>query len=261
MDLGLKENVVVITGGSKGIGFEIAKTFLQEGARVIIAARDSKGLELATSKLAGWGEISYFKIDVLKSQTIYDLAEFAFKKYSRIDIWINNVGASCLRSEGCNYSVEDISWTEKMCFDSVVLGSQAATKYMGKIGGSIINISSLAARCGTVGRSTLYGPLKAAVKELTVYQAAEYCSYGIRVNCVMPGFTLTQKALDTIAKEDFDNNVENTLLRRMATPSEIAKPVVFLASSQASYITGACLEVSGGRNIVLNPMYSYSLDK
>lgn len=124
-------------------------------------------------------------------------------------------------------------------------------------GGSIINISSLAARCGTVGRSTLYGPLKAAVVQLATMFAGEYAAYGIRVNAVLPGFTMTPAVQRNIPKEELQKNAEGTLLHRVAIPEEIASAIVFLSSPRASYITATSLEVSGGRSVVLNPSYSY----
>jgi NAD(P)-dependent dehydrogenase (short-subunit alcohol dehydrogenase family) len=128
---------------------------------------------------------------------------------------------------------------------------------MKETGGSIVNISSLAARCGTVGRSTLYGPLKSAVIGLSTTFAGEYAAYGIRVNTVLPGFTVTPKVRETIPAKELEFNKEGTLLHRIGEPEDIAKPVVFLCSDAAGYITAASLEVSGGRSVVLNPSYSY----
>lgn len=144
-----------------------------------------------------------------------------------------------------------------MCFKSAIYGCQAAFRYMKHTGGSIVNISSLAARCGTVGRSTLYGPLKSAVANLATMYAGEYAAYGVRVNAVLPGFTLTPAVARTIPDEELERNAQGTLLHRPAQPEEIAAAVVFLCGNRASYITATTLEVSGGRSVVLNPSYSY----
>ena len=128
---------------------------------------------------------------------------------------------------------------------------------MKKHGGSIVNIASLAARSATCGRSNIYAALKSAVIGLTNTTAGEYAAYGIRVNAVMPGYTATPLVKGSFSKEDLDRLLENNLIGRMAEPSEIAKAVVFLAGSAASYITAASLEVSGGQNKVLNPWYSF----
>ncbi|MFH1880576.1 MAG: SDR family oxidoreductase, partial [Bacillota bacterium] len=109
------------------------------------------------------------------------------------------------------------------------------------------------------GRSTLYGPLKAAVQQLSVMFAAEFAAYGIRVNTVLPGFTMTPKVGQSIPDGELARRSGGTLLRRAATPREIAGPIVFLCSGRASYITAASLEISGGSSVVLNPEYSYEL--
>ena len=166
------------------------------------------------------------------------------------------MGAS-FPKKGEEYGEKEIEQITKVCFFSTIYGTQAAFRYMKDSGGSIVNISSLAARCATVGASTLYGPLKSAVAKLAVSFAGEYAAYGVRVNSVLPGFTATPAVAANISEEYLQRNANDTLLRRVAKPEEIAGPVVFLCSEQASYITGTSLEVSGGRSIVLNPEYSY----
>ena len=187
---------------------------------------------------------------------VYRAAKEAYDRFGSLDCWINNVGAS-FPKEGEEYREQDIEKITKVCFFSTIYGTQAAFRYMKKTGGSIINISSLAARCGTVGASTLYGPLKSAVIKLAVSFAGEEAAYGVRVNSVLPGFTATPAVAANIKPDYLKRNADDTLLRRVAVPEEIAAPVVFLCSSRASYITGTSLEVSGGRSIVLNPEYSY----
>ena len=253
MDLGLEGKTVVVTGGSEGIGLAIAKAFKEEGARVVIAARGLEKLEKASAEHG----FDIFQFDALESDGFYRLSDYAFSLSGRLDVWINNVGASVPRSNGDEYSPEDIRWTEKMCFDSVVHGCQAAFRHMRERGGAIVNISSLAARQGTAGRSTLYGPLKAAVVVLSRNLAAEAAPYGIRVNAVMPGFTRTEAVRRGVSESDKRAVSERTLIPRMAEPEEIAAPVVFLCSDKASYITGASLEVSGGREVVLNPSIAH----
>ena len=257
MDLGLEGKSVVITGGTRGIGLAAASAFLGEGASVVVAARKEEELRATEEKLSGKGRILTFRFDALDSSSFYSLADYAASMLGTIDVWVNNVGASHPKSAGDEYTEDDLQWTEAMCFESAVHGAQAAFRYMKDHGGSIVNISSLAARVGTAGRSTIYGPLKAAVRLLSSNQAAEYAAYGIRVNCVMPGFTMTETVQRSVSDSDKALVAERTLIRRMAKPEEIAWPIVFLSSDKASYITGTALEVSGGRDVVLNPMYSY----
>ena len=257
MELGLKGKSIVITGGTRGIGRAAAEAFLKEGASVVIGARSMEELKETSETLGQYGRIIPFQFDALDSESFYALADFAYSSLGSVDVWVNNVGASHPKSAVDEYTADDVRWTESMCFESALFGSQAAARYMKEKGGAIINISSLAARVGTAGRSTIYGPLKAAVRLLSSNLAAEYAAYGIRVNCVMPGFTMTETVARNVSDSDKALVSERTLIRRMARPEEIAYPIVFLASDKASYITGTTLEVSGGRDVVLNPMYSY----
>jgi len=256
MDLELKGKIAVIIGGSKGIGFATAREFLLEGAQVAICARKADELREAERKLAGFGEIYTQCVDATIDTQLYDFAAHVHEHFGSIDCWVNNVGTSGYRS-GEAYTPDEVEFVTSACFKSTVYGCQAAFQYMKDHGGVIVNISSLAARCATAGRATLYGPMKAAINSLTKTFAGEYAAYGVRVVGIMPGFTATPLVKSTISPEDLAYNVHGTLLRRLAEPEEIAKPVVFLASGAASYMTGSVLEVSGGRAEILNPSYSY----
>lgn len=256
MDLGLKGRTAVVTGATKGIGFAVARTFLEEGANVYICARRAEEVEGAVKQLNAFGNVDGAAADMTAEEDVYRTAREAHERFGSLDCWVNNVGAS-FPKEGEEYRENEIEQITKVCFFSTIYGTQAAFRYMKHSGGSIVNISSLAARCGTVGASTLYGPLKSAVVKLAVSFAGEYAAYGVRVNAVLPGFTATPAVAATIKEEYLQRNALDTLLRRVAAPEEIAGPVVFLCSSRASYITGTSLEVSGGRSIVLNPEYSY----
>lgn len=256
MELGLKGKVAVVTGGSKGIGFAVAKAFLEEGAKVAVCARESKQLNEAVSELSAFGEVIGFIADASDEQSVYSFAQKVSDHFSRIDCWVNNVGASAEKI-GEEYSSQQIDWFVGVCFKSAVYGCQAAFRYMKNHGGSIVNISSLAARCGTAGRATLYAPLKAAVAHMATTFGGEYAAYGVRVNAVLPGFTMTPAVQEKIPDAELRRNAEETLLHRVAVPDEIAPAVVFLSSERASYITATSLEVSGGRSVVLNPSYSY----
>lgn len=256
MDLHLKGKTAVVTGASKGIGYAVAKQFLQEGARVAIIARNETELKLAAEELKEFGEVYACAGDASKAEDIDTFAEQVYRHFGRMDVWVNNVGATGKKA-GDDYTEEEIDFVVNVCFKSAVYGCQAAHRYMKENGGSIVNISSLAARCPSAGRSTLYGPMKAAVVNLTQTMAGEYCAENIRVNCVMPGFTLTPLVKAHISKEELEYNRQGILLHRLAEPEDIAKPVVFLASDAAGYMTGTTIEVSGGRSVTLNPSYAW----
>ncbi len=260
MDLGLSGKTAVITGGSQGIGFATAKTFLQEGCKVAICARTEETLKEAAEELAQYGEVYYEVVDATKDQELYRFAENVFNRFGSIDCWVNNVGKQVIK-QGMEFTEEDVDWITGMCFKSAVFGCQAAFRYMKQqpSGGAIVNISSLAARCPTAGRSSLYGPLKAAIINLSTCMAGEYSAWGVRVCALLPGFTATKTVMARNTNERLRHAMKETLLQRLATPEEIAGPVVFLCSPRASYITATSLEVSGGRTVTLNPQYSVML--
>ena len=245
-----------MTGASKGIGFATAQAFLEEGAKVAICARKPEELKAAEQALSKLGTVYATIADVSRASDNYRLAEEAFDRFGRLDVWVNNVGISGYKKSD-EYDEDEIDLVVNTCFKSVVYGCQAAFRYMKESGGAIVNVSSLAARCATAGRSTLYGPLKAAINNLTNTFAGEYCAHNIRVTCIMPGFTVTPAVKATIPQAELDRNAQATLLNRMADPMEIAKPIVFLASNAASYMTATTIEVSGGRSMTLNPTYAY----
>lgn len=254
MDMGLQNKVAVITGGSEGIGFAAARAFIAEGAYAAVCGRRKDVLEQAVAKLGprAFGVPS----DMTKEEEVHDFARRVFDRFGRINVWVNNVGATIAR-KGTWYTGKEIDQTYAVNFKSVVMGSQAAVPYLSRQGGVIVNVASLAARCATSGRATLYGAFKAGVVNFTNTFAGEVVSKHIRVVSILPGFTLTPLVRATIAADDLEKQSRTCLLRRAAEPEEIAGPIVFLASSQASYMTAASLEISGGRSMTLNPGYSY----
>lgn len=191
-----------------------------------------------------------------QSEQAYRFAKNVYLKFGKIDCWINNVGAVGYK-KGDEYDEEEIDFIVRICLKSVIFGSQVAYKYMKGKGGVIVNVSSLVARCSSAGRSTLYGPLKSAINNLTNTLAEEYCADQIRVTCIMPGFIITPLTKSQISKEELEKNSNATLLRRMALPEEIAKPIVFLVSDAASYMTVTTIEVLSGRSTTLNPTFAY----
>lgn len=167
MDLGLTGKTVVVTGGSKGIGYAAAEAFLKEGARVAICSRHEEELKKAAETLSQYGPVYYEAYDVVDAESNYRFAEHVNEKFGSLDVWVNNVGVSAPK-KGDEYDDEEIDFMTGVCFKSVVYGCQAAFRYMKKQhSGAIVNVSSLAARCPSAGRSTLYGPLKSAINNLT----------------------------------------------------------------------------------------------
>ena len=260
MDLDFKGKTAVVTGGSKGIGFAIAREFLLEGANVFLCARNQNELEAAVKELSeevnGSGKIKGLVLDGTKEGDMETLAQQAAALTGRIDAWVNNIGTNKKR-EGEFYTEAELDYLISANYKSCVFGTQAAVKYMKKGGGSIVNISSLAAHAATAIRSNIYASMKAAVIAYTQTTASEYAPYKIRVNAVLPGYTKTPLVLAGFPEAVLDELLKNNILNRMAEPVEIAKPVVFLSSPAASYITGTELEVTGGHIKVLNARESW----
>lgn len=255
MELDLQGMVAVITGASKGIGYAIAEEFLKSGCKVAICARNVQEVKIAAKELSNYGEVFWMGADMTQEEEVYRFAAEVYGYFGRIDVWVNNVGGS-IHKEGWEFTGKDVDYAVNVSFKSALFGAQAAFRYMKERGGAIVNISSLAARCPTAGYSTLYGPMKAAVNNLTQALAGEYAAWNVRVNCVMPGFTATSAVRNAVSEEDWNATTTKVLLQRAAKPEEIAKPVVFLASNAASYMTAETIEVSGGRCRTLNPTYS-----
>ena len=269
MNYKLKNKSVVVTGGSKGIGFAVCREFLKEGAIVTFNARKKDEVENAVEELS-LTQIDGETPESLKSRihgvvcdgtdesAVTDLAKFAagHSEDNSIAAWVNNIGTNKARA-GEDYTDEELNYLISANFKATVFGTQAAAHYMKDNGGSIVNIASLAARAATTGRSTIYAAMKAAVVQYSKTVAGEYGAYNVRVNALMPGYTLTPLVATTFTNEALDKLMENNLLGRMAEPEEVANAVLFLASPVSSYITGTSLEISGGHNTVLNPEYAF----
>lgn len=260
MDLGLKGKVVVVTGASKGIGLAIARELVQEGAKIAICSTNEERIRAAAEELqAMGGEVYYDVADFCQEESAYQFGRNVMAHYGVIDSWVNNVGAQYTKGDDEEvYSNELLERCFAIIFKSAAFGCQAAYLAMKDRGGSIVNISSLGARCPTIGKATIYGPLKAAVNQLTMTLAGEYAAYGIRVNCVMPGYTMTEFNTANTTKETMEAVCAGTMMNRPGRVEEIAKPVVFLCGSGSTFMTGETVEVSGGRGLSLNPHFSYS---
>lgn len=259
MDIGLAGKVAVVTGASKGIGLETAKMLLDEGAKVAICARNKEEIKKAGEMLSRYGEVYYEAVDMTEETAVYTFATHVEETLGQIDCWVNNVGAQLTKKEEEEeYTDELLERIYAVCFKAAVFGCQAAFRSMKKKGGgSIVNISSLGGRCPTAGKATLYGPLKAATNMLTITMGAEYAAYGVRVNCVMPGYIMTEFNTSHTDEESMEHICQGTILQRAGKVEEVARPIVFLCGIGSTFMTGASVEVSGGRGLTLNPTFSF----
>ena len=248
MELCLSEKIVFITGGSRGIGKAIAQAFLDEGARVAIAARGKEDLEIAHRQL---GNVGIYQGDLMVAGERDRVFRELLKDYGRIDVLINNVGGS----NGDRALETDLSLFEEamqLNYFSAVHFSQLAAKNMKNTGGgSIVNISSIFGR--ESGGKITYNNSKAALISFTKAFADEMIKEGVRVNGIAPGSILHptgnwQKRMDQ-NPEKIRSFVEHEIpAGRFGTADEVASVAVFLASEKASWIVGATINVDGGQS-------------
>lgn len=255
MDLNLKSKVVLVTGGSHGIGLGCAKSFAREGAKVVICARNADKLIAAVSKAKEDGvDLVGFTADVTDDASINALMESIWEKFGALNILINNAGAG---SVGSALTQKEEDW--QRLIDTNLSGTwrcaRAAVPFIKESGGgAITNISSLSGRIAFTTQGA-YPVTKAGINALTRILASETAAYGIRVNSVAPGFTKTEM----IDKHGSATRLTNmTMLHRIAEVDEIAKIVTFVSSDAASYITGEIIEASGGAFRVRDPEYSWN---
>jgi 3-oxoacyl-[acyl-carrier protein] reductase len=234
----------VVTGAAQGIGLAIATRLTEQGARVVIADLDFERAQEAAAGLAGAIGIG---CDVSSEADVFAVADVAVKGLGGLDIWVNNAGVTrdaSLRK----MTVDDFDLVMNVHLRGSWLGVRAASAHMRENGGgSIVNISSMSGKIGNPGQ-TNYSAAKAGVVGLTKAAAKELAHHGVRVNAVQPGLVRTPMtaAMSTEAMEAIEATIP---MKRAGEPAEIAGAVVFLASDLASYMTGAVLEVSGGRGM------------
>ena len=209
--------------------------------------------------LSEFGQVYWEAVDMTVEDQAYGFGKHVEEKLGSIDCWVNNVGAQLTkRDDEEEYSDELLERIYGVCFKAAVFGCQAAFRSMKRNGGgSIVNISSLGGRCPTTGKATLYGPLKAATNMLTITMGGEYAAYNVRVNCVMPGYTMTEFNTENTDKAAMEHICGGTIMQRAGRVEEVAKPVVFLCGNGSTFMTGVSIEVSGGRGLTLNPSYSF----
>ena len=238
--------VVMVTGGTRGIGRAIAEAFKREGAKVAVTyvSRDDKAKELETM------EILPIKCDVSKRDEVRKAAEIVSKELGDVSILVNNAGVE--------YDMPFEEYNEELfnkMLDVNVKGTIYSTleflPQLKKTRGSIINISSISALGTALKGTTFYAITKAAVIVLTRRLAFELAQYGIRVNAVAPGWietdlTLSGRPADVVEKTKSYIR-SKTMVGATGRPEDVANAVLFLASDEARYITGQILVVDGGR--------------
>lgn len=236
----LSDKIALITGGASGMGAEMAKLFVQEGATVIAADINEEALKNMKSE-----QIHGVVLDVASDASWKDVTSSLIEEYGRIDILINNAGISS-EKQAAETTIED--WQKMLTINGFgpFLGMKHVAPYMEKAGkGSIVNISSFTSMIG-MGFNT-YSASKGAVRAISKAAATQYGRSGIRVNAVFPG--IIETPMTENLKESMglvEQMVAATPLQRLGKPSDIAYAVLYLSSDEAAFITGAELVIDGG---------------
>lgn len=241
----LAGKVALISGGARGQGEAEARLFVNEGAAVVLGdLLVEEGQRVAAALRAQGGQATYVKLDVTQEQDWQQAVETTIRTYARLNILVNNAGI---------FPIEGVEATSLELWNRVVavnqtgvwLGMKAVIPAMRQQGGgSIVNISSVAGLIGS-GMAAAYHSAKGAVRLLTKTAAIEYAKQGIRINSVHPGGVDTVM-LDVLNPEGKQGAIQAHPLGRLATPLDIAYGVLYLASDEAAFVTGAELVIDGG---------------
>jgi len=249
----LKDKVCIITGGGAGMGEATALLFAEQGARVVVMDINQDDAEKIAKQINDTsGQAIAFTGDASNEQDIKATIDTAVAFGGRVDVLINNAAVG---GAGYNYKIEDVPddvWYR--CMEVNLRGPTLFMKHviphMKKQGaGAIVNVGSISSVVGLPLQS-IYAATKGAILQLTRQVAIDYTNSGIRVNCVLPGGTNTpmmqRELADPASKETAEKELQLMPMPRYAEPREIAYAILFLASDEASYISGASLAVDGG---------------
>lgn len=247
----MEKRTVIITGGSTGIGKATAIAFGKLKYNVIIAGRNStRGMQTEQELRNNGYDVKFYQVDVQKEEEVEKLVKTVTSKYGKLDTIVNNAAAAT----GYGLLADTTQEAFRQMIDTNILGVYYGMKYAIKSmektgGGSIVNVASISGANG-IPYVALYSATKHAVIGLTKSGALDYATAGIRINAIAPGTVKTE-----ILQESFDSGLYSeesvTALQpimRLGRPEEIAKGIVFLASEDASFMTGEVLFVDGGFN-------------
>jgi 3-oxoacyl-[acyl-carrier protein] reductase len=241
----LRDQVALITGGSRGIGFAMAEIFAQAGARVAIVALDPARLATSAAQLRSQGyDVLDCACDVSQAPAVDATVQRVVAELGRVDILVNNAG-SLQAGPITNFSAADWEHLIAVNLNSVFYFCRAlAPHFARQQRGRIINIASVSAQTGGVSGSVQYAASKGGMLSLTKTLARDLAPFNVTVNAICPGQIET--SMGALSGEARRQVLELIPLHRLGTPQDVAYAALFLASAAASYITGATIDVNGG---------------
>lgn len=245
----LENKVAIVTGAGTGIGEAIAHKFAKEGAKVVVNGLPTDPIEDVASSIRQFGgEAIAFAGDIAEEVNAKACVEQAVSTYGKLDVLVNNAGVFLATAMTEDYPVEDFDRTLRMNLRSAFLMTKYALPHLHKTNGNIVNAGSEAGFNG-LAQNTPYGGTKGWMHSFTMGVAVEQAKYGVRANCVCPGAidtAWTHKETGPMDKEMETMLIQAAPMARRGTPEEIANVYAFLASDEASYVTGALWLADGG---------------
>lgn len=254
MDLGLRDKVAFVAGSTRGIGVAIARTFAEEGARIVVTGREPEALDRARAmlaKIAGDEGVHAVRGDMTDRERIRTALGETVERFGGVDAVVANIGDGAVRP-GWEVSGEDWQWAIRVnLMGHVTLATEALPHLIARGGGSLTFVSSIAG-CEAIGAPVTYAAAKAAVQSAMKSLSRLAGAKNVRVNAVAPGNVLFPGGSweRKLAERPgvFEEYVRAEVpLQRFGRPEEIANAVVFVASERASFMTGACVVVDGGQ--------------
>lgn len=246
----LEGKVALVTGGSRGIGLDLAKKLIEQKARVAICGRKKENLDAAVDEIKAGNDLLALQAHIAREEDVNALFDGVMKHFGRLDVLINNVGMNLLT--GSVTDTEPATWQkiiESNLTGTFLCSRKAAQIMKQQKKGKILSISSVAGRKASPGMG-IYGIAKAGIEMLTRVLAFELAQHNIQVNAVAPAMVRTNFSKPFWSNADIhDQLVKSIPLGRIAETEDIVHPVLFLCSDASSYITGQVLLVDGGQTI------------
>jgi NAD(P)-dependent dehydrogenase (short-subunit alcohol dehydrogenase family) len=243
----LKDKVALVTGGASGIGRATAELFAREGARVTVADYSTEGRDTVQAIKTAGGEAIFVQVDVANSGQVAKMVEAALLAYGRIDILFNGAGVLYY---GTVLETDEQAWNRVLSINltGTYLCCRAVLPHMIRQGGgSVINVASTVGAHDACANAVAYVTSKGGVTLFTRAMAIDHAKQGVRVNALVPGATDTPMIRNALTPEALEALAASHPIGRLGRPEELAKAVLFLASDDASFVTGTAMYVDGGQ--------------